>query len=205
HGFPNVAELGADIYLFSTYKTFGPHQGIMCIRRQLGLQLPNQGHDFIGDKPEKRFTPAGPDHAQVAACAGLSDYYDALYDKHFRAGRDAKGRAAQLHDLFRAHETRLLEPLLEYLRARNDVRLLGPGLAAHRTPTLSLVVQDNPQDLVSRLNAHGIMAGAGEFYAPRCLRALGVEPGHGVLRLSFVHYTSAEEVDRLIEALDHVL
>ena len=205
HGFPNVGALDADIYLFSAYKTFGPHQGIMCMRRELALQLPNQGHVFNADRPEKRFTPAGPDHAQVAACAGLSDYYDALYDKHYRAGRDAKGRAAQLHDLFRAHETRLMEPLLEYLRARNDVRLLGPDRAAHRAPTLSLVVQDNPQDLVSRLNTHGIMAGAGHFYASRCLRALGVDASHGVLRLSFVHYTSEAEVDRLLEALDHVL
>ena len=39
----------------------------------------------------------------------------------------------------------------------------------------------------------------------RPLRALGVDPEHGVLRLSFVHYTSAEDIDRLIEALDRVL
>lgn len=205
HGFPNVAALGADIYLLSTYKTFGPHQGIMCLRRNLALHLPSQGHFFNAERPEKRFTPAGPDHAQIAACAGLPDYYDALYDKHFRAGRDAKGRAAQVHDLFRAHETRLLEPLLDYLRGRNDVRLLGPADATHRAPTVSLVVQENPHHLVSRLNAHGIMAGSGEFYARRCLHALGVDPGHGVLRLSFVHYTTADEVDRLTEALDHVL
>jgi selenocysteine lyase/cysteine desulfurase len=34
---------------------------------------------------------------------------------------------------------------------------------------------------------------------------MGVDPEKGVLRLSFVHYTSRAEVDRLIEALDHVL
>lgn len=33
HGLPDVAELGADIYLFSLYKTFGPHLGAMVIRR----------------------------------------------------------------------------------------------------------------------------------------------------------------------------
>jgi selenocysteine lyase/cysteine desulfurase len=48
HGLPNVAALGTDIYLFSAYKTYGPHQGIMVIRRALGEALPNQGHYFNG-------------------------------------------------------------------------------------------------------------------------------------------------------------
>ena len=67
HGLPNVGELGPDIYLFSAYKTYGPHQGIMVIRRELGALLPNQAHYFNADVLYKRFTPAGPDHAQIAA------------------------------------------------------------------------------------------------------------------------------------------
>ena len=83
HGFPDVGELGPDIYLFSAYKTYGPHQGFMVMRRALGELLPNQGHYFNEDTLYKRFTPAGPDHAQIAACAGMADYVDALYDHHF--------------------------------------------------------------------------------------------------------------------------
>jgi selenocysteine lyase/cysteine desulfurase len=60
HGFPDVGKMGADIYLFSAYKTYGPHQGIMVIRRSLGERLPNQGHFFNGETLWKRFTPAGP-------------------------------------------------------------------------------------------------------------------------------------------------
>ncbi len=39
----------------------------------------------------------------------------------------------------------------------------------------------------------------------RCLHALGVDADHGVLRMSFVHYNTEDEVDRLLEALDHLL
>ncbi|MGB1147745.1 MAG: aminotransferase class V-fold PLP-dependent enzyme, partial [Alphaproteobacteria bacterium] len=46
HGIPNVAKLGPDIYLFSAYKTFGPHQGIMVVRRGLAEVLPSQAHYF---------------------------------------------------------------------------------------------------------------------------------------------------------------
>ena len=87
HGFPNVGALGPDIYLFSAYKTYGPHQGLMVIRRALGELLPNQGHVFNGGTLYKRFTPAGPDHAQIAACAGMADYIDAAYAHH--VGGDA--------------------------------------------------------------------------------------------------------------------
>ena len=59
HGLPDVEALGADIYLFSAYKTYGPHQGLMTITRELGERLPEQGHFFNADTLCKRFTPAG--------------------------------------------------------------------------------------------------------------------------------------------------
>jgi selenocysteine lyase/cysteine desulfurase len=205
HGFPDVGRLGADIYLFSSYKTYGPHQGIMVIRRELGEKLPNQGHHFNGGTLYKRFTPAGPDHAQVAASAGMADYVDALYARHFPDHAEASGRASAVHDLMRAHEVRLLQPLLDYLSARNDVRLLGPRRAEARAPTVAVETDRPGEELADRLAPHGIMAGGGDFYAVRPLRAMRVDPSKGVLRMSFVHYTSKGEVDRLIEALDHVL
>jgi selenocysteine lyase/cysteine desulfurase len=49
------------------------------------------------------------------------------------------------------------------------------------------------------------MAGGGDFYAVRPLRALGIDPDKGVLRMSFTHYTSEEDIDRLLAALGKVL
>jgi selenocysteine lyase/cysteine desulfurase len=203
HGFPDVGALGADIYLFSAYKTYGPHQGIMVIRRALGEALPNQGHYFNAGSLYKRFTPAGPDHAQVAASAGMADYVDALYGHHVPGGHaDAKGRAAVVHDLMRGHETRLLQPLLDYLSARNSVRLLGPSDAARRAPTVAVAVAEPGEAVATRLARRGINAGGGDFYGVRVIRALGEDPDKGVLRMSFVHYTTKAEIDRLIAALD---
>jgi selenocysteine lyase/cysteine desulfurase len=59
--------------------------------------------------------------------------------------------------------------------------------------------------VAAELAPHGIMAGGGDFYAVRPLGAMGVDPAKGVLRLSFVQYTSKAEIDRLIRALDAVL
>ncbi|MYM53798.1 aminotransferase class V-fold PLP-dependent enzyme [Thalassovita mangrovi] len=204
HGLPDVGLLGPDIYLFSSYKTYGPHQGIMVIRRALGEVLPNQGHYFNGGVLYKRFTPAGPDHAQVAACAGIADYYDLLADHHGIGGSDEdKGRA--LHDLMRDHETALLQPLLDFLKSRNDLRLLGPSDAATRAPTVAIDAGRAAKPLAEALAQRGIMAGGDDFYAVRALQAMGVDSQRGVLRLSFVHYTKSAEIDQLIGALDSVL
>ncbi|MCL4187436.1 MAG: aminotransferase class V-fold PLP-dependent enzyme [Rhodobacteraceae bacterium] len=206
HGLPDVGRLGADIYLFSAYKTYGPHQGVMVVRRGLAQRLPNQGHHFNAGVLHKRFTPAGPDHAQIAAAAGIADYVDALYARHNKAGRDANARAAVVHEQMRAHEVALMEPLLDYLETRrNRVRLLGPRRAADRAPTFSLVHERPGAELAAELAGLGIMTGGGSFYADRAVGAQGVDPAHGVLRLSFVHYTAPQDIDRLIAALDRVL
>ena len=205
HGLPDVGALGADVYLFSSYKTYGPHQGVMVVRRALAERLPNQGHGFNEGTASKRLTPAGPDHAQIAACAGSADYVDALHDRHFADAPAPAERATRVARLQREHETQLLAPLLDWLGTRDDLRLIGPAETEARAPTVALAHARPGAEIAARLAPHGILAGGGHFYAVRLLEAVGVPRDHGVLRLSFVHYTAPEEVDRLIRALEAVL
>lgn len=204
HGLPDVGMLGPDIYLFSAYKTYGPHQGLMVMRRTLGALLPNQAHHFNGNVLYKRFTPAGPDHAQVAASAGIADYLEAL-SAHHGGPASGPGAARHAHDLMRAQETALMQPLLDDLAARNSVRLIGPRMAEARAPTVAVEITGPGRAAAAGLAEHGIMAGGGDFYGQRPLEAMRIDPAKGVLRLSFVHYTEAAEVERLIAALDRVI
>jgi selenocysteine lyase/cysteine desulfurase len=215
HGFPDIDALGTDIYLFSSYKTYGPHQGIMVVRRALADRLANQAHFFNAGSRTKRFTPAGPDHAQVAAAAGMADYVDALYEHHAGAiGGDADGdagpaeRARVVTAMQRAHEDRTLAPLLDFLGSRNDARILGSGTlggATGRVPTVALHTARSAAAIAEALAGHGVMAGAGDFYAVRTIGAMGCDADAGVLRLSFVHYTTDAEVRQLMDGLDACL
>jgi len=208
HGLPDVAALGTDIYLFSSYKTYGPHQGIMVMRRGLADKLPNQAHFFNAESRTKRFTPAGPDHAQIAACAGMADYIDTLFAHHFAESADAPARARAVAKLQRDHEDKTLAPLLGYLRDRSDVRVLGNNhlqTPTGRVPTVALITPRPPETVATELASHGVMAGAGDFYAVRTIRAMGGDPAAGVLRLSFVHYTNDAEVEQLINGLEATL
>jgi selenocysteine lyase/cysteine desulfurase len=205
HGFPDFPALGCDVYLFSAYKTYGPHQGIMLIAEDFGAELPAQGHYFNAGALYKRFTPAGPDHAQIAACAGMADYVDALHAHHFGPETDAAARGRAVHDLMRAQEVAVVAPLLEFLAARNDLRLIGPRRAEDRAPTVAVALDREAEPVSEALGREGIACWAGDFYAVRPLEAMGVDLGRGVLRMSLAHYTSADDVARLMSALERVL
>jgi selenocysteine lyase/cysteine desulfurase len=205
HGFPDFPTLGCDVYLFSAYKTYGPHQGIMVISQEFGAELPAQGHWFNAGSLYKRFTPAGPDHAQIAACAGMADYVDALHAHHFAAEPDARQRNRAVHDLMRAQEVAVVAPLLDYLAARNDLRLLGPRRAEDRAPTVAVALDRAAEPVSEALGREGIACWAGDFYAVRPLEAMGIDLSNGVLRMSATHYTSEKDVSQLIAALDRVL
>lgn len=207
HGLPDVAALGADIYTFSLYKVYGPHLGLMAMRRPVNGQLPNQGHFFNADKATARFTPAGPDHVQIAAVNGLMDYLEAVHDHHFgNSGADLSEKAGRVRQLFQDRERSLLQPLLDFIAAHPRTRLIGKHNTDDRAPTVSFgVAGQSPARLALRLGEEGIGVGVGHCYAYRLVEALGMDPGVGVLRVSFVHYTSEAEVTRLIEALERLL
>lgn len=225
HGFPDVAALGADVYLFSLYKTFSVHQGLMVTANGIGDELPNQGHGFNQHLATKRLTPAGPDHAQEAAAGAVLDYVEALARHHRPGGGEAGGgvagdgvagdgaapevslraTVAEVSGWWQAHEEGLLADLLGWLDGCPSVRLIGPAAGApglHRCPTVSFVPLDrSPAEVVDALIEARIMCWSGDFYARRLVQALGIDPATGVVRVSFVHYTSPDEVGRLIQAL----
>ena len=75
-------------------------------------------------------------------------------------------------------------------------------MVENRVPTVSLNLSRPARPIAERLFRDGVMTDGGDFYAIRLLEAMGINVKYGVLRLSFVHYTTPSEIDRLIGALD---
>ena len=207
HRMPDVQALGPDFIVFSTYKTFATHIGVLWGKaRQLEALAP-QGHYFNSDKPRYRMNPAGPLHAEIAALAGLGEYIRDLHRHHFpdRSGDTLRARTRAMFDLFSEHENTLADRVLEFASARRDLRIVGQQRAeVHRRAGTIALIPDarTPDELARRLAEYGVAVGAGHFYAVRCLEALGVAPDSGVLRISLVHYNTGDEVERLLKALD---
>ena len=81
HRICDLKDLGVDGYTFSLYKVFGPHQSLMYVNNEILDSLAPQCHYFNTEFKNKLFNPAGPQHAQVASCAGVLDYFNDLH-KH---------------------------------------------------------------------------------------------------------------------------
>ncbi len=206
HQLVDIDRLDVDLYLFSTYKTFGTHIGVMWGKKEVLAQLPSQGHYFNAHKPHYRLNPAGPLHAEIAALAGIGEYLDALYEKHFTDPTPSRHeRGTKIYDLFAVHEARLANLLLDALREMPGVRIVGQPRAAvgRRAATIAFIpLEKKPSEMVKRLAKDRIAVRNGHFYARRCVEALGLEdPDEGVIRVSLAHYNTQEEVERLVDGL----
>lgn len=207
HSWPNLDDLGADAYVFSTYKTYGTHQGVMVVNEDFLEQLAPQCHFFNIPYPNKRLDTAGPDHAAIAALAGLGDYFSTLYKHHFGDEEiPLHQQARAVSHLMNQHESRLCAYLLENLDDL-PVRIYGRTSTHQREANLVLTSPNvSSQSLADGLVQFDIAAKNGHFYAYRLLQAMGVKDmNDGVLRISLSHYNTLEEMERCVAGLKKMI
>jgi len=168
--------------------------------------MENQSHFFKEGITKSMLTPAGPDHAQIGSASGILDYFDAVYEHHFDEEANPNQRNKAVNKLFREHETALLEHLLEFLKSRDDIQIVGPDSAIDRLPIVSIIPRNkNMAEVYAKLTESKLMLGSGDFYAVRPLMDMGIPLKPGVLRISFVHYTSMEDINQMIAGLKNAL
>jgi cysteine desulfurase family protein (TIGR01976 family) len=205
HGFPDVKDLDVDFYAFSLYKTFGPHLGLLYGKKDILNKLPNQNHEFLeGDVPYT-LNPGGPNHEELSCLIGVYEYFNNLYEHHF-PGQDAstRGKIEAVNELIAKHEMEIANPLLDYINTRDDINLIGKTKISNkdRAPTIAFTMNNkSSKELSSDLVQQGIATRNDNFYAWRCLKALGIDTDDCVVRTSMVHYNTHEDVKKLIEAL----
>ncbi len=206
----DVKALDADFYFLSLYKLSGPHLGLLYGRRELLLRARSQNHFFVGeDELPYKLEPGNVVHELTVALPAVLDYLFELDERHF-PGQPAPEpvRLERVYGAIARHEAALVTPLLEFLRSRRGVRLIGRPDAdpVRRAPTVSFVVDGrDASEIPPRLEAERVAIRYGHFYAHRAVEALGLLGRNGVVRASMFHYNTAEEVARLVAALDRAL
>jgi cysteine desulfurase family protein (TIGR01976 family) len=204
HRAVDVTGLDVDYYVFSFYKTYGPHFAVMYGKYENLLELDGLYHYFYGkEKVPQKLEPGNTNYELAWGCTGIVDYLDEL-------GGGSGDRAAIecAFDDIAAHEETIGERLLAYLRARNDVRVIGPREADRsiRVPTIAFKAEGRDSaEIVRAVDRDRIGIRFGDFHSRRLVDHLGLQPGNGVVRVSMVHYNTLAEVDRLIESLDRAL
>lgn len=206
HRLVDVQASGADFYVYSFYKTFGPHFAVLWGRRDLLLEFPSLNHFFIGqDVVPYKLQPGNVNYELSFGCIGISDYLLDIGDRLGVQGSERE-RMQAAFDAFEIQEDVLAERLLGFLRQRPGVRVIGKTSVQARVPTISFVVEGvRSEAVVLKVDEQRIGIRFGDFYARRLIEALGLAPLGGVVRVSLAHYNTLEEIDRLITALDQAI
>jgi selenocysteine lyase/cysteine desulfurase len=211
HRLVDVQAFDVDFYVFSTYKVYGPHLAILYGRYDLLRELDSLNHYFIGkDQVPYKLQPGNFNFELTYGLQGILDYLKVLYRHQFRAETQGLegGHFSSVFNLIAEHEEVLSEILLDFLRSRSDVRIIGASASQQslRVPTISFVHNSlQSSEIVKQVDPHQIGIRFGDFYAKKLIHDLGLESKDGVVRVSMVHYNTVEEIQRLIRILEPIL
>lgn len=203
----DVEGWAADWYVYSTYKVYGPHMGALFGTNEAIAELTGPNHFFIPKETVPyKFELGGASHEGCAGLLALGDYLRVLSGKP-SSGEVTRGTIERAFEVMTRCELPLQARLVEYLASRSDVRIIGPAHGERsRIGTISFRHRFIPsREIVKGVQARGIGIRYGHMYAYRLCKALGIDLEDGVVRISFVHYNTMDEVERCIEALDGVL
>ena len=189
------AELGIDVLLCSPYKFFGPHLGVAAIERRLAETLPaDRVRPAEEWPPGHRFETGTQSHEAIAGATAAIDYLRSLGD----------GDLDTAFERIRDHEEALSRRFLEAAPGIPGLDLYGiadPDRVGERTPTFCFNLGKlEPRRLATELAARDIYVWDGDYYALAPMRTLGLSE-RGAVRAGFLHYTTEDEVDRLVTAL----
>jgi cysteine desulfurase / selenocysteine lyase len=189
----DVQALGADFYIFTGHKLYGP-TGIGVLygkSERLAAMAPFEGGGEMIDTVEQgRVTYNEPPHRFEA---GTPPILEAIGLKAAIDWVTAQDRAA-----IEAHEAALRDRAMDGLRSVNGVRLFGQ--AADKAAIIAFTLEGaHPHDVAQILDRQGVAVRAGHHCAQPLMTRLGVT---ATARASFACYNRLEEVDVFIEALE---
>jgi cysteine desulfurase / selenocysteine lyase len=191
----NVAELGADFFVFSGHKIYGPTGiGALYGTKEALTETPpwQGGGHMIADVTTERSLYQGPPTKFEAGTGNIAD----------AVGLAEALRYVERLDINRiaAYEHALLEYATPRLADIPGVRLVGT--ATEKASVLSFVLAGHePLEVGKALNAEGIAVRAGHHCAQPALRRLGLE---ATVRPSFAFYNTFEEIDVFLRAVRRI-
>jgi cysteine desulfurase family protein (TIGR01976 family) len=197
HGLVDVAATGTDFLVASAYKFFGPHTGCLYGRYDVLDQLDAYKLRPTPDKPPGKWETGTQSFESLAGVAAAIDYLASLGE-----GDDLRGRLISAMDAIAVYERNLSTRFLEGIAPMDGITLYGLPTAEGRTPTFAIDVAGvPPAEVARRLGDRGIFVWSGDYYAVEVMDRLGVADAGGLVRIGFVHYNTADEVDRVLNAL----
>ncbi len=192
HAAVDVTALGADFYVCSPYKFFGPHHGVLVADPELLATLENDKLLPQTSAVPERFELGTLPYELLAGTTATVDFIAGLAS----SAADRRDRVVESMTVLEEHEEELFGRLLEGLAGIPRLHL--HGAPKRRTPTALFTVDGVELDeIYSGLAARGVNAPASSFYAIEASRWIGLGDS-GAVRAGLAPYTSEDDVERLL-------
>jgi len=205
HGLVDVKAIDTDFLACSSYKFFGPHQGILYGKREQLQRLRPYKLRVCSEKLPDRWETGTQNHECMAGVTAAIDYIAEVGRHHSSEVHTRREAIVAAYEVFQQHERELVAQLIRGLLAIPSLRFYGiadPAKFDQRTPTVAIRMEGyTPHELAERLGERGIFTWDGNYYAINLAERLGVQQSGGMLRIGLAHYNTAEEVDRLLAEL----
>jgi cysteine desulfurase family protein (TIGR01976 family) len=203
----DVRALEADILVCSPYKFFGPHLGMLFARRELlSIWTPYKVRPASDEIPD-RWETGTLNHEGLAGLVAAVDYL-AEVGRTYGGASAHHGRGSAVRSGYwaiRAYESELAIRFMRGLDSLPEVDLYGigdPARVGERTPTFAVRVRDqHPLETSKILGQRGIFTWDGHYYAIELMERLGLQEIGGAVRIGFCHYSTEDEVDRVLGEL----
>jgi len=186
-----------DFAFFSAYKIFAPHAGMFYTKPEAAARFYRADDPFLPSDPIYWALEIGTQaHESWAGWLGTIAYLRSIANGDLRAAMDEIARS----------EADLTRYALDRFAERADrIQLLGRPTTDTRLPVFAFNMPgQSPHDIARSLAKSNIEARVGDYYSPRLLQALAPDFGNAAVRLSFAHYTTRDDVDTCLTALDRL-
>lgn len=203
----DVEAIGCDLLASSPYKYFGPHAGLLYVRRALADRLTPLKVRPAPDTMPYKHAPGTPSFEAQLGTVGALEHIAWLGERFagVPAGAPLRKRIAGGFAAAAAHESVLAAHFLEGLAELPQIRVYGisdPRAVAGRVPTFSLRVGGlAPTQVAEVFAARNIYVWAGTYYAYEAAGTLGVRDNGGVVRIGLAHYNTLAEVETVLAVL----
>ena len=209
HVSTDVQDIDCDFFVCSSYKFFGPHQGMMWGRRDVLEQLAAYKVRPAPEELPWSFESGTQSHEGLAGVAATIDYFAWIGQEMAGVAADRRSQLVAALGMLFDYEKHLARQLIAGLQSISGVKVLGitdPAALDRRVPTVAFIHRDHePAAIAEALAEQNIFAWSGDNYALEVARALQINESGGAVRIGAVHYNSADEIDKVLDALEAIL
>lgn len=199
HALVDVRKLDCDFLAMSAYKFYGPHIGVLFGKLALLESMDFPKLIPAPDTAPENVETGTQNHEGIVGAGATIDFLASL------AGGDSRrSRLATIYAELHQRTTELVRTLWDGLSSISGVRVYGPSPDLPRTATVAFTVDGVAStEVARRLAARGLFLSHGDFYAATVVERLGLGD-EGLVRAGCACYTTAEEINRLIEGVGEI-